>query len=303
MSCAKRPTNTLTAYSLTVYSLTAFNLTAYPPLGVSAMVFTLTWESFPPPNGPLRWARIPWDSDLFGFPIFELRCADAAPERLTPHLSAWLAQLPTDADCLAAAKIAPQAIALGQTLTQHGFYPVETILELHVVLARYTPVLSRAPAHAVYRPATAADLPACIAIAQSAFAHDRYHLDPHLPRAPADRRFALWIERGFRAGDFVYALEDTRRDAVVGFAHYREGQPGAIDLMLGAVNPALQNAGFGVMIYQSTLEECRKRGYKTARVKVSLNNLNSVKPFVRLGMTIRDAESVFHWFRRKTDAV
>lgn len=264
------------------------------------MHFTLTFESFPKPDGPLRYAPVPWDSKLYGFPFYELRCGDITPEALAQHLSPWLTSLPSDRACLVYAMIPSMAVTEGKVLIQHGFYPVETMLEIYMPLARITPVIRRQSNQVRLRPAKAGDLPRVIAIAGLAFSTDRLHLDPNLPPEKADKRYAQWVERGFRAGEMVFVYENARNSRLIGFFHIRQTSSKAIDLSLAAVDKDYQNSASGVMMYQSVLTECRARGYQIATSRISINNLNVVNVLMRLGFAIRNAVVTMHWFRPKS---
>ena len=122
------------------------------------MTFSLTWQSFPPPDGPLAFAHIPWDSELYGFPFYDLKLDDASPAHIEPPLADWLKQLPADKSCLVVASISPGAVSLARMLIRHGFYPIETLIELHVSLARFNPVITSHFQKMLFRPAQAGDL-------------------------------------------------------------------------------------------------------------------------------------------------
>lgn len=261
------------------------------------MAFNLTFESFPAPEGPVRYAFIPWDSDLYGFPVYELKSQDMPPQLLAQHLPAWLAGLPADRPCLVYSKIPPGAVPLAQGLAGSGFYPVETLVEFHLRLARLAPIVRGKSETKRLRPADPADQPRVTAIAATAFATDRYHLDPHLPAGKADQRFIQWINRSFTARDPIFVLEDTARGQVLGFVQCRQTTPQLMDVTLGSVDKALQQTGAGVLMYQLLFIEFKARGYREAITRVSLHNSGGIKLTLRLGFTFRSAVTTLHWFR------
>lgn len=261
------------------------------------MAFTLTYAGFPSPDGPLKIAPIPWDSALLDFPVFEVNCAQTPLDALARHLPAWLSGLPRDRATLVVAKIAPDAVAVAAALARNGFYPVETMLEFELLLARLTLVIKRQSTHMHLRMATSADLAPVTSIAQSAFAADRFHLDPNVPRAKADLRYAHWVENSFRAGDPVFILEDTEHGEVIGFVQARETAPQTMDITLGAVRKHLQNYGAGVLMYQELFLALRTRNFKRAITRVSINNLRGIKLTLRLGFSVSSATVAMHWFR------
>ncbi len=266
------------------------------------MPFSLTWQPFPAPDGPLTHARVPWDSELFGFPVYEIRCGDAAPGVLDARLPAGLAGL-AGAPCLAVAGLRPDAVAQAAVLTRHGFYPVETILTIELPLHRFRPLAGGRFRAVRFRPASAADLPALEAIARGAFATDRFHLDPHLPPGKADARYARWIRTSFEAGEDLFVLEAFGGESLLGFVLARRPAPGTYDVTLAATDPRLRHSGAGLALYQAMLAESVRRGIRRVLASISINNLDSLKVAERLGFTALNATAKFHWFRGPSPAI
>lgn len=261
------------------------------------MRFEVKLEKFPPPDGPLAYNPVPWDSELFGFPFYELKCGATPADRLKLLLPDWLAAIaPRSGPCLAVAALAPADLRRAQILSAHAFYPVETLLEITLALARFKPVLEKKFGYMRMRPAAADDLPALAEIARASFKTDRFHLDGNLPGDKADRRYARWIESGFRDGAPVFVLEDGRAGRAAGFVLARETEPGVYDMSLAALDARYHNTGAGLILYQAMLAASRARGCRLATAWISINNLNSLKAAERLGFTARRAVNKFHWF-------
>jgi ribosomal protein S18 acetylase RimI-like enzyme len=170
-------------------------------------------------------------------------------------------------------------------------------LELTLPLTRLTPLIRQRQTQMRLRLVEAADLPAVMAIAGSAFHFDRLHLDPHLPGEKADQRYARWVERGFSAGEPVYVYEDVRTAKVRGFVHVREARAQTIDLSLGGVDPAYQRSGIGVLMYQDVLVQCQAQGYRIVTTWTQISNLEIVNLLIRLGFGFHNAVNSLHWFR------
>jgi ribosomal protein S18 acetylase RimI-like enzyme len=267
------------------------------PASGSGTAFKLTFEPFPRPNGPLACAYVPWDSELFGFPFYELKCAATEPDLLSRHLGDGLDSLPRDRACLVLARLSPEQTRIAGILAQSGFYPVETMLDFDLILTKLNLILKHDHAHYRFRRATSDDLPAVCDIARGAFAADRFHMDPNIPSDKADRRYAGWVERSFGAQDQVFVLEETNPARVIGFIQCRDLAPRVVDVCLGAVRRDIQKSGAGVQMYQQLFLDYRARGYRKAVTHVSLNNLSGVKLTLRYGFTISNAALCMHWFR------
>ncbi|MCG2660198.1 MAG: GNAT family N-acetyltransferase, partial [Kiritimatiellae bacterium] len=263
----------------------------------SGTAFKLNFEPFPRPNGPLSCAYVPWDSELFGFPFYELKCADADPELLSRHLGGGLDSLSRDHACLVLARLPPEHTRITGILARYGFYPVETMLDFDLVLARLNIILKHDHEQYGFRRATPDDLPAVGDIACGAFAADRFHMDPNIPSDKADQRYACWVENSFRTQDQVFVLEETNPSRIIGFIQCRDLAPRVVDVCLGAVRRDIQKSGAGVQMYQQLFLDYRARGYQKAVTHVSINNLSGVKLTLRYGFTISNAMLCMHWFR------
>ena len=162
--------------------------------------FRMSFRPYPDAASPLEVAEVPWDTTLFGFPCWELRCSAgttaAAVQQFVRELGGK--------ESLLVSKIPTCDVELGKMLTGCGFYLVETQLEIAMPLNR--PGVMTPARGAALRPATEADLPAIADIAGASFTFDRYHMDITLSRTRADERFRGWAERGFRDGEPVFRV-------------------------------------------------------------------------------------------------
>ncbi len=262
------------------------------------MTFDLTWQSYPPPKGPLVFAQIPWDSELYGFPFYDLKLDNATSDRIERPLADWLRQLPAERSCLVVTGIKPDAVALARTLAANGFYPVETIVELRVPLVRFQLLITSRFQKMRFRPAQAADLPQMQAIARSAFSTDRFHLDPNLPAQKADERYARWVKASLAGGEVLYVLEDKPDGRIIGVAAAKVIEQNAYHITLAVMDKDYHNTGAGVFLFQSITDEGKKRGCKLAIAHISINNPNSLKTAERIGFSTHNAVTKFHWFRR-----
>jgi RimJ/RimL family protein N-acetyltransferase len=262
------------------------------------MTFNLTWQSYPAPDGPLAFAHIPWDSALYGFPFYDLKLGGADPARIEPYLADWLRQLPADKSCLVVASIKPDALSPARMLIRHGFYPIETLIELHASLARFHPVITSRFQKMIFRPAQAGDLPGMMAIARNTFATDRFHLDPNLPAKKSGERYARWIENSFANGDVLCALENKAGGRIIGVASARVESKTTYRILLAGLDKAYHNTGAGIFLFQAIVGEGKTRGCKLAVTQASINNINSLRSAEKIGLTAHNAVTKFHWFRR-----
>jgi len=256
---------------------------------LTAAGFGLDFRPYPGMAGVLAEADVPWDTDLYGLPVVELRCTGPAVE-VARALPPWRA---LRRPAFVQTRVAPDDLATVEALCANGFYPAETTLDLSLPLRRLTPLEGRAGDRPRLRRVGAEDVAALATIARETFQTDRFHLDPHLPGDRADARYAGWVERGFAGGDRLYAYETAAGESV-GFYLVR-GEPGAeVDLSLAGVTPRHRRTGLGATMYSDMLVLCRDEGFRTAVTSMSANNLDVLNVFMRLGFTIRAARLTLH---------
>ena len=107
-----------------------------------------------------------------------------------------------------------------------------------------------------------------------------------------------WLDRAMQAAEPVFVYEDSAKKNILGFYHLREnaGHPKSVYLSLAAIDVAYQKLGFGLLLYQTVLLECRNRGYAAAETHISVNNLDVLNVFARLGCSFRNPVMTLHWY-------
>jgi hypothetical protein len=238
-------------------------------------------------------AMLPWDTDIFGFPVADYRpgalgeLADATG-RLATRLERWANQESVE---LVGCRIPSEPAALGSFLESAGFRFVE--FQLRATLPRLR-VEELAPPRITVRPARDADREAVVQIAGSAFLLGRYHADPQFPRPLADRRYRVWIERALAEPTPGTLVEVVGQEgAARGFLH-AELEKAAADIRLAAVDR--EAAGIaGPELYRGALRELASRGATQATARISAANTAVLNIYASLGFRFHEPELVFHW--------
>lgn len=262
-------------------------------------MFELHFERYPPPAGTVRYALVPWDSEVFGHPFFDLDLSAAEDAAFEGDLAAWQEGLrnPSGPGSLVVARTAQDDIGRAQLLARRGFYPVEVTFELLLPLGEPTGAGDSAlPPGMGLRPAVPADRARLREIALAAFSQDRFHLDPNLDSRRADERFRGWITRSLEAGEEVLAYEDAQRGVIFGFFNYREINPTGIHVGLAAVDREYQATDVVLPMFQAALERCRREGYETAAIRIAGNNTSSLNLAISLGFMFRSSSMTWHWW-------
>ncbi len=140
-----------------------------------------------------RVAIIPWDTDIFGFPVAayepgEPGVVGAGLEAFRRRFREWAAAHEVE---LVSCTVEAGDRAWRTLLPGLGFVWVEQTLRLRCRLQSF----DAPPPSRPVRLATPDDRPQVEEIAGHAFRHGRYHADPRFPSDLADRRYRQWVRR------------------------------------------------------------------------------------------------------------
>jgi RimJ/RimL family protein N-acetyltransferase len=244
-----------------------------------------------------QWGKIallPWDEEIFGFPVADFQLGPNPPEiqdraLFIKALEDFSAR--TNAQLISTHVQGDDMSTIAQ-LVKAGFSPVE--FSLVASLSRIKPG-SLPPRRLTLREALPADRAAICEIASRAFQFGRYHADPQFPRKLANDRYASWIRNAldrFDPNSFVFVL--GRSGEVLGFMDVVICD-GHADLRLGAVDPH-NNLGFmGFSLYVETLRALLAHGVKSASAKLAAPNTAAMNIYSMLGFQFSKPEAVLHW--------
>lgn len=262
------------------------------------MLFKIDFKYWADPNDGLQYGYVPWDSQIFNFPLYQLLLSEKKPisinklKELLDHLYEY-----NQGKCLVFAKVGSEKILLKQLLAGSGFYHVETAIEPYRNLGTFE--FERRFEELRLREATTEDKPKLFVLARNAFSADRFHLDPNIPNERASYRYEYWLENGFQSEDPIYVYESVKDGNLIGFCHLKEVTEDIVDFSLGAVEAKAQKVGLGVLMYSECLMICKSSGYKQMVTRISINNIGVLNIYTHLGFSFRNPTSTFHWFAGK----
>ena len=181
-------------------------------------------------------------------------------------------------------------------LEQLGFKFIETVYQPELNLLKLQPQESQ-PALHVQR-ATSSDLPDVLEIAGSAFANERFHVDPRIGPDIGNQRYQNWAAN---------ALEhDTQRldvvrdgDIIVAFFVTEILDDGTCYWHLNAVAPECQGRGYGRRVWNAMLEEARQHGASRVKTSVVARNFRVMNLYAQLGFRLSAPKMTFHWIHEK----
>jgi GNAT superfamily N-acetyltransferase len=241
-------------------------------------------------------AVIPWDSEIFGFPVAKYQIgADPIEESRTgafcESLLCWLSRNDV---ALCSCAIPASNVFWKTYFPRFGFQWVD--LGLRVALNGLHRVALR-PARFTLREAVSSDSDAIAAIAGQAFHHGRYHADPRFPNELADRRYRQWATNaltGNNPGERLYVMGEPGN--VQGFYHL--ALDGSVsDLRLAAVAPELQGTMLGFDLYLAVLHTLKELGVRRVVTTISGTNTPVINVFSMLGFGFSEPELIYHWHK------
>jgi RimJ/RimL family protein N-acetyltransferase len=239
-------------------------------------------------------ALLPWDAEVFGFPVADFQPGD--PGEIDAHrpafaqrLARWAGQRQVE---IIACRHSPSDVVLSSLLDQCRFRFVEVNLR-----AELAPLpMDRLPAARVtVRLATSEDRGPLLSIAESAFDSGRYHADPRVPRALANARYRAWLDNALSRpgpGTCVFALGAAGHPT--GFFHV-EIEAAAADLRLSAVDPAGNPGIAGFALYVGVLQALASQGVQRVSARLTATNTAVVNLYSALGFRFAEPEIVRHW--------
>jgi GNAT superfamily N-acetyltransferase len=240
------------------------------------------------------WGRvviIPWDTDIFGFPVAAYEPGDpgvvgAGLEAFRRRFREWTAAHEVE---LVACTVGAGDRAWQALLPELGFAWVEQTLRLRCRLQSF----DAPPPSRPVRLATPDDRPQVEEIAGHAFRHGRYHADPRFPSDLADRRYRQWVRSAATdpAGR-VYVVGDP--GSIKGFFQVIvKGDRAEIGIM--AVAEAAQGTPVAADLVTGIHLDLKAAGLRWITAKVSATNVRVMNLGIDFGYRFRDPEVTFHW--------
>lgn len=228
---------------------------------------------------PVPWARDAFLEQWLRYPVFRLREPGAAGEAIAQAAAhdQWMIETRVPVD-----RVADLAL-----VTAHGFRLIDT----NVQLARAAG--SNDAETAGCRFAVAADEAEVRAIAAHAFSQTRFHLDPQIPKALANRIKEEWVGNFFagRRGEWMIVAEHDRR--VSGFCQVLRSAGDVLVIDLIAVAERGRGRRLAAAMIEYAAAACLGRPGAMI-VGTQIANVRSLALYTRLGFSVSSASYIFH---------
>lgn len=246
------------------------------------------------PSLRLAARAVPWDIDAFGFPvahIHDLEVIDQSGAKTDfVRFREWLG---CNSVRIVSARLLHDRLRESMFLEAHGFRFVEMVLH---------PALEQLQAMDIPRDdlqialAQQSDLPALEDIAQHAFHHERYHVDPRLNPKVGDLRYRRWVANSLaHPTQRLIKIEDGQR--LIGLFLVESREDRSAYWHLTAVAPAWQGRGYGYRVWRAMLHYHQAGGCERLSTTISARNVAVLNLYAKLGFRFRPPEMTFHWVK------
>jgi len=213
-----------------------------------------------------------FESDVLGAPVARLVSEDGTCPQ---DRNAWLISCRVPAD----------DVAKTQRLKKIGFREIES-------LATFRRPLDAIFGEAAPQLATEGDFYDCLKIGKTSFQFDRFHADPGVPNAAADKLKETWVENSLKGrADAVFVTRDG--DRATGFNLCRiDGREVTIDLI--AVANDMKGRGLGKQLIEQALNYYSDKA-DFIRAGTQTNNSASNRLYLSTGFSEFSQQKTFHW--------
>ena len=243
------------------------------------------------PGLSLEAALAPWDAVPCGFPVGQILAVHPLPPESTPSdwqaLHRWIQDEQLG---LVSCRLPHQQLAESLLLESAGFRSIEWVTQPSLDLDR---IVTQPDPDIELVPAVPAHLPILADIAGSAFATDRFSVDPRLPRAAAGIRYRRWVE-STPTHPVQRMLSILIEGTVAGFFITETGPESSIYWHLTALSPELHGRGWGKRTWLHVLARHQEQGLRTVRTTISLRNTPVVNLYARLGFRFSPPSMTLH---------
>lgn len=230
-----------------------------------------------------------WDSSILGKPVYALGIASpegrgGGLERVREELSAALDELRRERrGALVSIRCGSDTLVLTHLLESLGF----RFIECYVELTAEVPVNQDGggPEGMTIGSHQAGEMAELEALAGRSFEYSRYHADPLIERAAANRSRAEWVGNACR-GRAKAVLVARTQGAPAGFLVVMEDRVGGrtagkIDLI--AVDRNDRGRGIGKALIGAFFGWCRTAGHEVALVGTQAHNIPSLRLYGAMG--------------------
>lgn len=238
---------------------------------------------------------IPWDSEIFGFPVAAIQTIEVHDEeRARDAFASYEKWIRDQSIELVSCRLPHDRVLASMFLERHGFRFVEMVL--HPTL-RGIQSLPNIETTLRVESVLESEVPIVAAMAERAFGYERYHMDPRVDSRLADLRYARWIRNGF-GDERQVLLKIVCADSIAGFFVIENKPDGTVYWHLTAINPDFKGRKVGTEVWRAMMTFHQKAGMDCILTTISARNTPALNLYSKLNFRFSPPEITLHWFRK-----
>lgn len=246
------------------------------------------------PSLSLAWSETPWDTVVTGYPVWQITHLEVKAEEADKGMTDFERARDQSGVGLISCRLPHARLTESMFLENHGFRFIEMLYQPELALGSGESGPEGAPL--TVRRALEQDLPAVEDIAGSAFANERFHMDPRLGPEMGNQRYQNWVRTLSAFPDQqLYVLCDG--DKRVAFFITEMQANGVCYWHLNAVAPEAQGQGYGRRAWQTMIRQATDTGAQQIRTSIVARNERVLNLYARLGFRFPAPLMTFHWTR------
>jgi len=246
------------------------------------------------PNLRLSARHVPWDSEIYGTVVaqvndIEVLDADGATE----DFEAFEAWRQAGSVGIVSCRLPHDRLRESILLEQRDFRFIEMVLHPRVQLSGDPPPPD---AGLLIARAEEADVAELVSLAERAFGHERYHVDPRLDPRLGDRRYGRWVRSSLaQESQSLLRVSDSGRTVALFIVEERPDR--SVYWHLTAIAPEFQGRGYGRRVWRAMLRRHSLDGLREVTTTISARNTPVLNLYSQLQFRFDPPEMTFHWVR------
>lgn len=238
---------------------------------------------------------VPWDSDIFGFPVAAIQTIEVHDGEQACHAFTRYEDWVRDQSIeLVSCRLPHDQVAMSMFLERHSFRFVEMVL--HPTMRGLQSFPDSDITLRVER-VLECEVPIVVAMAERAFGYERYHADPRVDSRLADLRYGRWIRNSFDDERQVL-LKIVRANDIVGFFVIENKADGTVYWHLTAISPDFKGQKVGAEVWKAMMAYHRNAGMDCIHTTISARNTPVLNLYSKLNFRFAPPEITLHWLSR-----
>jgi hypothetical protein len=251
-------------------------------------------ENFASKNSDLFMTAslVPWDSAIFPFNVAQIENFTIV-NSLANHIEYSDFEYWRDFhQCgLVSCRLNHEKIHESIYLEEKKFHFIETVLHPYISGINKVNIPDQG---LTISPAVSSDLPAISRIAESAFTHERFYVDPRLNPRLSKIRYSRWVETTLEHPK-QHLAKVLDKNVLVAFFIFEIMDKMSVYWHLTAVDPDKHVRGYGLRSWLSMLRYHNTNGNYVVKTTISARNIPVLNLYSKLGFRFDPPEMTFHW--------